>query len=59
MRWEYWPSSTPHFPAGFSNYNPFNNTLELAGLGNIPNDLGIENQSRSFAPRLIGWTKRP
>jgi hypothetical protein len=52
MRWEYWPSSTPHFPAGFSNYNPFNNTLELAGLGNVPNDLGIQNQTRSFAPRL-------
>lgn len=52
MRWEYWPSSTPHFPGGFSNYNPFNNTLEMAGLGNVPNDLGIENQSKSFAPRL-------
>ena len=52
MRWEYWPSSTPHFPAGFSNYNPFNNTLELAGLGSVPNDLGIENQKKSFAPRL-------
>jgi len=52
MRWEYWPSSTPHFPAGFSNYNPFNNTLELAGLGNVPNDLGIKSQKKSFAPRL-------
>jgi Carboxypeptidase regulatory-like domain len=52
MRWEYWPSSTPHFPGGFSNYNPFNNTLELAGLGNVPNDLGIEHQKKSFAPRL-------
>ena len=27
LRWEYWPSSTPHHPGGFSNYNPFNNTL--------------------------------
>jgi hypothetical protein len=52
VRWEYWPSSTPHFPAGFSNYNPFDNTLALAGLGNVPNDLGIENQKKSFAPRL-------
>jgi len=22
LRWEYWPSSTPHYPNGFSNYNP-------------------------------------
>jgi len=56
MRWEYWPSSTPHFPAGFSNYNPVNNTLELAGLGSVPNDLGIENQKKSFAPRFgLAW----
>jgi hypothetical protein len=52
LRWEYWPSSTPHYPGGFSNYNPFNNTLELAGVGSIPNDQGIENQKKSFAPRL-------
>ncbi len=52
LRWEYWPSSTPHYPGGFSNYNPFNNTLELAGVGSIPNDQGIANQKKSFAPRL-------
>jgi len=52
LRWEYWPPSTPHFPGGFSNYNPFNNTLELAGIGSIPNDLGIEGHKTSFAPRL-------
>jgi hypothetical protein len=52
LRWEYWPSSTPHYPAGFSNYNPFNNTLELAGLGSVPNDLGIANRKRSFGPRF-------
>jgi hypothetical protein len=52
LRWEYWPSSTPHHPGGFSNYNPFNNTLELAGIGSIPNDLGISNPGKSFGPRL-------
>jgi hypothetical protein len=53
LRWEYWPGSTPEFPAGFSNYNPLNNTLELAGVGSIPMDLGIEDYpGRSFAPRL-------
>ncbi len=52
LRWEYWPSSTPHHPGGFSNYNPFNNTLELAGIGSIGNDLGISNPGKSFGPRL-------
>ncbi|MBI3697749.1 MAG: TonB-dependent receptor [Acidobacteria bacterium] len=52
LRWEYWPSSTPHHPAGFSNYNPANNTLELAGIGSIPMNLGIVSQKKSFAPRF-------
>ena len=52
LRWEYWPSSTPHHPGGFSNYNPFNNTLELAGIGSIPNDLGINSHMTSFGPRI-------
>ena len=52
LRWEYWPSSTPHHPAGFSNYNPFNNTLSLAGLGSVPNDQGIDSHLTSFGPRI-------
>jgi hypothetical protein len=52
LRWEFWPSAKPRFPGGFSNYNPFNNTLELAGLGDIPLNLGITNRKRSFAPRF-------
>ena len=52
LRWEYWPSSTPHFPGGFSNYNPSNNTLLLAGIGSVPNDLGIDSHLTSFGPRL-------
>jgi hypothetical protein len=52
IRWEYWPSGTPHFPAGYSNYNPSNNTLELAGVGRIPLNLGIAKKPISFAPRF-------
>ncbi len=52
LRWEYWPSSTPHHAAGFSNYNPYNNTLLLAGLGSVPNDLGINSHLTSFGPRI-------
>jgi hypothetical protein len=52
LRWEYWPSSTPQFPGGFASYNWTNNTIELAGLGDIPMNLGVQNQKKSFAPRL-------
>jgi len=52
LRWEYWPSSKPRLPGGFSSYNWTNNTIELAGIGNIPMNLGVKNQPRSFAPRL-------
>jgi hypothetical protein len=52
MRWEYWPSSKPRLPGGFVNYNWTNNTIELAGIGNIPMDLGVENKPKSFAPRV-------
>jgi hypothetical protein len=52
LRWEYWPSSKPSHPGGFAAYNPDNNTIEIAGLGNIPMDLGVMNQKKSFAPRL-------
>jgi hypothetical protein len=55
-RWEYWPAATPQFPAGFSNYNPANNTLELSGLGNIPMNLGVKNYPRNIYPRIgFAW----
>jgi hypothetical protein len=52
LRWEYWPSSKPAHPGGFAAYNPYNNTIEIAGLGNIPMDLGVTSQKKSFAPRI-------
>jgi hypothetical protein len=52
LRWEYWPSSKPQFPGGFASYNWMNNTIELAGLGDIPMDLGVKSQKTSFAPRV-------
>jgi hypothetical protein len=52
LRWEYYGPFTPHFAGGFSNYNPTNNTLEIAGIGQIPNDLGMEKRYKNFAPRL-------
>jgi len=51
LRWEFYPPATPHFPAGFSNYNPSNNTLELAGVGSVPMNLGLQTNYKYFAPR--------
>jgi len=51
-RWEYWPASSPAFPAGYSNFIPSNNTLVLAGVGSIPSDLGINNYPHSIYPRF-------
>jgi hypothetical protein len=52
LRWELYSPFTPRFAGGFSNYNPTNNTLELAGVGNIPMNLGVEARYKNFAPRL-------
>ncbi len=52
LRWEFYPPATPHFPGGFSNYNPDNNTLVLAGIGSNPMNLGMNTSYKDFAPRL-------
>ncbi len=52
LRWEFYPPATPQFPGGFSNYNPTNNTLVLAGIGGNPADLGMKTRYKYFAPRI-------
>jgi hypothetical protein len=52
LRWEFNPPPTPAFPGGFSDYNPVNNTLEIAGVGGNPMDLGIKKHYLYFVPRL-------
>lgn len=42
--------SRPRFAGGFSNYNPTNNTLELAGLGDVP--INIAKSNNNWGPRL-------
>lgn len=58
LRYEIQFSGEPRFAGGYSNYNPFNNTLELAGLGSIPKNLGVKTHYKNFAPR-IGIAYRP
>jgi hypothetical protein len=50
MRLEREQGSKPRFAGGYSNYNPSNNTLELAGLGAIP--LNIAKSNNNWGPRL-------
>ncbi len=52
LRWELYSPFTPRFKGGFSNYNPTNNTLEIAGIGNIPMNLGVQTRYKNFAPRV-------
>src|SRR5262249_42381940 len=55
-RWEYWPTSTPQYPGGSVNYDPTNNTLLLAGIGNVPMDLGIKSYKKNIYPRIgFAW----
>jgi hypothetical protein len=51
VRWEFYPPATPKDAGGFSNYNPANNTLVIAGVGGNPSNLGMETRYRYFAPR--------
>lgn len=51
VRWEFYPPATPRVAGGFSNYNPANNTLVLAGLAGNPSNLGMETHYDYFAPR--------
>jgi hypothetical protein len=52
VRWEFYPPATPQFAGGFSNYNPTNNTLVMAGVGNNPSNLGMKTHYNYFAPRV-------
>ncbi len=52
IRWEFYPPGTPAFPGSFSNYNPVNNTLVIAGVGNNPENLGMQTRYKNWAPRL-------
>jgi hypothetical protein len=52
MRYELYPPATPRHNGGFSNYNPADNTLTVAGIGNVPRNFGRKTQYTYFAPRV-------
>lgn len=52
LRWEFYPPATPAKAGGFSNYDPANNTLVIAGVGGNASNLGMKTRFNYFAPRL-------
>jgi hypothetical protein len=52
LRWEYYGPPTPHFAGGFSNYNSSTNSLELAGIGVVPRNMGLQPDYHNWGPRL-------
>jgi hypothetical protein len=52
LRHEFWPPPLPRVRGGFSNFNPYTNSLEVAGVGQVPLNLGRKTYYTSFAPRF-------
>jgi hypothetical protein len=52
LRWEIYKAPTPHFPGGFSNYDPATNTIQIAGVGNNPMTNGFNTRLSYFSPRV-------
>lgn len=60
LRWEFYPPATPRKSGGFSQYDAATNSLEVAGYGNVPKDLGLNVNSKDFEPRVgFAWRARP
>jgi Carboxypeptidase regulatory-like domain len=56
-RWELYPPPTPKRSGGFSNYDPSTNSLDVAGIGSVPKNLGVKTNYGDVAPR-VGFTYR-
>ena len=52
LRWEFYPPATPKASGGFSQYDPTTNSLDVAGYGAIPKDLGLQVNYKDFQPRV-------
>jgi hypothetical protein len=58
LRWEFYPPSNPRKSGGFSQYDLATNSLEVAGYGSNPKDLGMHVNAKDFEPR-VGLAWRP
>jgi hypothetical protein len=58
LRYELWSAPNARRPGGQANYQPQNNTVLIAGLGDVPLSAGVKWDKNNFAPR-IGFAYRP
>ncbi len=54
LRWEIYTAPTPHFAGGFSNYDPANNTLVIAGVGQNPMNRRLQDPVTNTSRRGSG-----
>lgn len=52
LRHEYYQPLVPAVKGGLSNYDPATNSLRVAGIGDVPLNLGREKNWKNFGPRL-------
>ena len=52
LRWEYYQPATSAHSGGYSNYDPTQNVLVIAGVAGNPGNLGRQTYYKYFAPRL-------
>ncbi len=51
FRYEIEPGQVPRFDGGMANYIYTNNTVEMAGIGSIPKNMGVDTH-HGYAPRF-------
>lgn len=51
LRWEYYPMMTRDH-RGLERYDPETNTVLVGGVGDVPDDTGVEVSKRLFGPRF-------
>jgi outer membrane receptor protein involved in Fe transport len=52
LRWEYYEPAIPSAPGRYSNYDPTQNVLVIAGIDGNPLNLGRKTYYKYFAPRF-------
>lgn len=52
VRWEFYPPADPERKGGYSQYDPGTNTLQIAGYGSVPENLGLQVNGTDFEPRI-------
>jgi hypothetical protein len=55
-RWELYPPADPERKGWFSQFDPATNSLQVAGYGNVPMNLGMQFNGTDFEPRVgVAW----